>query len=253
MAKKYYAVRKGRKTGVFATWAECQKQVTGFSGAEFKSFGTMEEAKAFAGGESAQSEFRNKVDAVGSGISDVKRAAGRQGDAAVGSGAIETKYAAGSNASAECDGIAGNGIPGQNSSEGVIAYVDGSYRSDTGEFSYGMVILQGSEEHTFCQKMTDKELALMHNVAGEIKGSEAAMQYAMDHNIPEITIYHDYEGIAKWCTGAWKANKSGTQAYQAFYQAAVKKVKIHFVKVKGHSNDKYNDMADQLAKSALGI
>lgn len=36
--------------------------------------------------------------------------------------------------------------------------------------------------------MTDKELALMHNVAGEIKGSEAAMQYAVDHNIPEITI-----------------------------------------------------------------
>ena len=36
----------------------------------------------------------------------------------------------------------------------------------------------------------------MHNVAGEIKGSEAAMQYAVDHNIPEITTYHDYEGIA---------------------------------------------------------
>lgn len=207
MAKKYYAVRKGRKTGVFATWAECQKQVTGFSGAEFKSFGTMEEARIFAG----------------------------------------------SNAPADCGVAAGNRIPSQNSSGGVIAYVDGSYRSDTGEFSYGMVILQDGEEHTFCQKMTDKELALMHNVAGEIKGSEAAMQYAMDHNISEITIYHDYEGIAKWCTGAWKANKSGTQAYQAFYQAAVKKVKIHFVKVKGHSNDKYNDMADQLAKSALGI
>ena len=48
MAKKYYAVRTGRKTGVFMTWAECQKQVTGFSGAEFKSFPTMEEAQAFA-------------------------------------------------------------------------------------------------------------------------------------------------------------------------------------------------------------
>ena len=102
-------------------------------------------------------------------------------------------------------------------------------------------------------KMTDKKLALMHNVAGEIKGSEAAMQYAVDHNIPEITIYHDYEGIAKWCTGAWKATKPGTIAYQAFYREAVKKVKVHFVKVKGHSNDKYNDMADQLAKKALGI
>lgn len=253
MAKKYYAVRKGRKTGVFATWAECQKQVTGFSGAEFKRFGTMEEAKAFVGGESAQAAPGNKGDAAGSGASDVISAAGRQGDAAVGSGAFGTKYAVRSNASADCGVAAGNRIPSQNSSGGVIAYVDGSYRSDTGEFSYGMVILQDGEEHTFCQKMTDKELALMHNVAGEIKGSEAAMQYAMDHNIPEITIYHDYEGIAKWCTGAWKANKSGTQTYQAFYQAASKKVKIHFVKVKGHSNDKYNDMADQLAKSALGI
>ena len=102
-------------------------------------------------------------------------------------------------------------------------------------------------------KMTDKKLALMHNVAGEIKGSEAAMQYAVDHNIPEITIYHDYEGIAKWCTGAWKATKPGTIAYQSFYRGAMKKVKVHFVKVKGHSNDKYNDMADQLAKKALGI
>ena len=58
-----------------------------------------------------------------------------------------------------------------------------------------MVILKDGEEHTFCEKMTDKELALMHNVAGEIKGSEAAMQYAVDHNIPEITIYHDYEAL----------------------------------------------------------
>ena len=116
-----------------------------------------------------------------------------------------------------------------------------------------MVILENGQEKCFCKKLTDQELALMHNVAGEIKGSEAAMQYAIDHNIPEITIYHDYEGIAKWCTGAWKANKEGTKAYQAFYQNAVKQVKVHFVKVKGHSNDKYNDMADQLAKKALGI
>ena len=198
MAKKYYAVRKGRKTGVFLTWAECQKQVTGVSGAEFKSFGTMEEAQEFV------------------------------------------------NPDSNADRVAEN--PGS-----VIAYVDGSYRADTKEFSYGMVILQNGEEHCFCKKIEDKDLALMHNVAGEIKGSEAAMQYAMDHQIPEITIYHDYEGIAKWCTGAWKANKSGTQAYQIFYQEATKKVKVHFVKVKGHSNDKYNDMADQLAKSALGI
>ena len=41
--KKIYAVRKGHKTGLFATWAECQKAVSGYSGAEFRGFTEKEE------------------------------------------------------------------------------------------------------------------------------------------------------------------------------------------------------------------
>lgn len=50
-AKKYYVVWNGRKTGIFSTWAECEKQIKGFKGASFKSFPTLEEAeKAFKQG-----------------------------------------------------------------------------------------------------------------------------------------------------------------------------------------------------------
>lgn len=49
MAKKYYAVKIGRIPGVYETWAECEAQVSGFSGARYKSFSTREEACAFAG------------------------------------------------------------------------------------------------------------------------------------------------------------------------------------------------------------
>jgi ribonuclease HI len=35
---KYYVVWKGRRTGVFSSWAECAAQVQGFTGAQFKSF-----------------------------------------------------------------------------------------------------------------------------------------------------------------------------------------------------------------------
>lgn len=45
--KKIYAVRKGHKIGLFATWAECQKAVSGYSGAEFRGFTEKEEALAF--------------------------------------------------------------------------------------------------------------------------------------------------------------------------------------------------------------
>ena len=196
MAVKYYAVRKGIQTGIYYTWEECKKNVSGYSGAEYKSFSTLEQAKEYLGCE--------------------KKTQTKEGD-----------Y--------------------------VPIYVEGSFNSATGEFSYGMVVLLGDKEETFCKKFDDKELAAMHNVAGEIKGAEAAMQYAIDNGIPQIAIYHDYEGIARWCTGAWKANKEGTRAYKAFYEEASKKIAIQFKKVTGHSGDKYNDMADKLAKEALGI
>ena len=44
---KYYAVRKGFKTGIFTTWAECQSYVHGFSHAEFKSFSSESEAREY--------------------------------------------------------------------------------------------------------------------------------------------------------------------------------------------------------------
>lgn len=40
-----YAVRCGRQTGLFSSWIETEKQVTGFSGAEHKKFLSKEEAQ----------------------------------------------------------------------------------------------------------------------------------------------------------------------------------------------------------------
>ena len=214
--KKFYAVKQGRKTGMFLTWDDCKKQVMGYPGAIYKSFGTREEAEAYLGVTRAQTDQKD-------------RKAG-----------ITRSVSSGNNKS-------------ENTENAVEIYVDGSYHAATKEFSYGMVVLVDGKEEKFSQKMTDPELAQMRNVAGEIKGSEAAMQYALDHKIPSIIIYHDYQGIASWCNGDWKANKPGTIAYRDFYREASRKIKIQFRKVKGHSNDKYNDMVDQLAKEALGI
>lgn len=47
MAKKFYAVRSGRKPGIYETWDECKSMVCGFKGAEYKSFSTKEEAMLF--------------------------------------------------------------------------------------------------------------------------------------------------------------------------------------------------------------
>ncbi len=192
---KYYAVKKGRKTGIFLTWAECELQVKGFKGALYKSFKTQEEANDYL------NEQKKSIDG-----------------------------------------------------DGLIAYVDGSYNIKTKEYGYGCVLIHGqSVLEQFHGKGHDDNYVSMRNVAGEILGSEMAIRYAIEKEYQLICIYYDYEGIEKWANHIWKANKEGTQAYQKFIDEARQKINISFVKVLAHSGDMYNEIADQLAKKAVGI
>lgn len=133
----------------------------------------------------------------------------------------------------------------------AVAYVDGSYQVTTGEYSCGVVLFFEGEEIHISQKGDNEELAQMRNVAGELLGAELAMREALARGVESLTIYHDYMGIAAWCLGDWKTNKEGTKAYKEYYDSIKQKIRISFVKVKGHSGDKWNDLADELAKGAL--
>lgn len=197
MAKKFYAVKNGRETGIFKTWTECRRQVLGFENAVFRGFDTLEAALAY--------------------LNDTE-------------------------------------LPARDARDGAAAaYVDGSYDIRTNRFSYGMVLFYGGGEHRQSGAFSDTKLAAMQNVAGEVRGAMEAMKYCADNGIEKLDIYYDYAGIENWCTGAWRANKPGTIDYKAYYDRASDKVDIRFIKVKGHSGDRYNDLADRLAKEALGI
>lgn len=195
---KYYAVKNGRKIGIFTSWDQCRAQVEGYSGAEYKSFPNENDAKAYLGiGEQASFDFMEE--------------------------------------------------------DRMRAYVDGSFNIQTCEFSFGAVLFVKDKILTFSEKFNDIDLASMRNVAGEIKGAEFVLEYCREQKIGEVEIYYDYEGIAAWAEGRWKTNKNGTIAYKRLFDEISKSVSVTFKKVKGHSGDKYNDMADRLAKDALGI
>ena len=47
---KYYVVWEGHQTGIFDSWDTCKKQVDGYTGAKYKSFESLDEAKRALGG-----------------------------------------------------------------------------------------------------------------------------------------------------------------------------------------------------------
>lgn len=192
---KYYAVRKGKKTGIYTTWEECKKQVHGYSGAEYKSFATEQEAENFINPKQIKNLNFSQINEI-------------------------------------------------------IAYVDGSYIDNI--YGSGVVLIKDNEIiHTISQAGENVEMLSMWNVSGEIMASMLAIQYAVKNNYNKITIYYDYEGIEKWANHKWKAKKKGTIAYQNFIDKYRNKIIIGFTKVKAHSNNEYNDMADKLAKDSI--
>ena len=75
--------------------------------------------------------------------------------------------------------------------EGIaVAYVDGSFSKDTGEFACGAVLFWQGERVLFSKKYNDPALAEMHNVAGEILGAVAVIRYCLDKGIPALEIHH---------------------------------------------------------------
>lgn len=209
--KKFYAVKVGRVPGIYGTWDECKLQVDGYPNSEYKGFARLSEAESFVGTEVLESMKLNP---------DI--------------------YAHEENASTPLEG-----------GYAVKAYVDGSYDVATGNYASGAVILLDGKTVELSKLYTDDAGGKLRNVAGEIKGAELAIEYCKKHGIDSVVIYHDYLGVGKWADDEWKANLDMTKAYKSYIRECRKNMRINFVKVKGHSGDKYNDMADALAKAAL--
>lgn len=191
MKNKIYAVRKGRTTGIFNNWEECKESVNGFKGAEFKSFSSETEAKAYLKNEDL--------------IHDLDK---------------------------------------------VTAYVDGSYNIENEYIGSGVILIIGEEEVRLKKGIFDPNLKEHRNVAGEVLAAKMAIEYCIEHKIKDLKIYYDYIGIEKWATNEWKTNTKLTGEYKKYISGVKNKINIKFEKVKSHSGNVYNDIADKLAKEA---
>ena len=134
----------------------------------------------------------------------------------------------------------------------ITAYVDGSFMEGISGYSFGCVILTPQGEVIRESGCGDEAEGIsMRNVAGELMGAMFAVEWCKEHGCSAVTICHDYTGIEMWATGKWKTNKQMTQQYAEYMKENSASIDITFKKIAAHTGDKYNEEADQLAKSAL--
>lgn len=217
MAKqKYYAVKAGNKPGIYRTWAECESQTKGVSGAIFKSFATMEEAQKFVE-EGTDDTFREMA------VDDINSR-------------VDQK------------------LSGLKEDE-VVAFVDGSYNSQKEKSGFGAVLIDHMGQKTSLSgaftKESSPEFLELRNVAAELEGVKEAIKCAVERHKSKITIYYDYAGIGNWADGSWQAKKDLTKQYVSFLNEYRSLIAVELIKVPAHSGVAYNEEADALAKSSL--
>lgn len=222
MPSKVYAVRKGKETGLFYTWEACKDSVSGYPCAEYKSFKTKEEALLYLGdiAKNQPNQKSNQKITKKNPQNQIRQYENTSSD----------------NKMPDC-----------------YAFVDGSYNITTKVYGYGGFLFYKGEKVILQGSGKEEQMASMRNVAGEILGCMAAVEKAIELGLTELFVFYDYLGIEMWANGGWKRNKEGTIAYYEYMQSVKGKLKIHFVKVKGHSGVEGNEEADILAKQAVGI
>lgn len=233
MPSKYYAVRAGRQTGIYRSWDAAKKQVSGFSGAQYKSFTTEAEAKAFMGGQVASQTKSTKAS---------QPTQPTLGYTVVGdNGTINAHIA-------------------RLKPDEAIAFTDGSYNKTTKQYAYGVVMITNDGEQVWTEHLA-KALPAdpnddSHQVIGEVNAVKAAIVWAKDHEFKHLSIYADYLGVHEWALGHWQAKSKAAIAYRQFILAQSGAIDLDFYKV--HSHDAAHPIdrnieVDRLVKKTLGL
>ena len=215
----FYAVRVGRTPGIYKTWAECESQVKGFKGAQFKKFENEADALSFL-----------KQEVVIQSLPQKKNFSKKEYF-------LEEK----------------NDFYKNLDSTKCHAFVDGSYNIETENCGAGVIIAYNNKTMSLAELLCDSPTTSMRNVYGEIRAAELAIEWALENEIKNLVIYHDYEGISKWCTGEWKTKKERTEEYKNFFQKASNYVNISFCHIPGHTGNIGNEEADMVAKAVCGV
>ncbi|WPS85604.1 ribonuclease H family protein (plasmid) [Brevibacillus halotolerans] len=141
--------------------------------------------------------------------------------------------------------------------EVLYCYVDGSFNKDIPNYSFGLCcVLDGKVIHMDKGVGNNPDAIKMNQIGGELLGAINALRYAKNHFLNKVVILHDYLGVANHATGSWERTNDFSKTYYNWMQNFFKNnsgMTVNFLKVDAHTGNDFNEIADGLAKLAVGI
>lgn len=262
---KVYVVRKGHNPGIYKKWDECEKQIKGFPSAEYRSFPSYDTKNInnYLKGKNPKSD---KWYAVKRGRSIGVYQTWEE---------CQKQIAGFENADfcsfeTETQAYQFLGVKNKKEllqlemqqtefydkySDYINVYVDGSYDYNLGVYSAAFVVVKGDKAvKQYARIGHVKEAAdTIKSLAGELSAAMSAVQFVAKQYYAKIMLYHDNLSIRNLLDGTEIPKNKFQEQYVSYMEALKRKfrIKIEFSKVKAHNGNRWNELADNLAKEEI--
>ncbi|XP_055435506.1 ribonuclease H1 isoform X1 [Bubalus kerabau] len=253
----FYAVRRGRKAGVFLTWDECRAQVDRFPAARFKKFATEEEAWAFVRRSASPSDSEDCLSGQ-----KTKHVEPPQVKA---SKRLREPLDEDENAEACAKHVRQSTEPPPPVSkdtfsymgDSVVVYTDGCCSSNGRKRARAGIGVYWGPGHPL--NVGIRLPGRQTNQRAEIHAACKAIEQAKAQNITKLVLYTDsmftINGITTWVKG-WKQNGWRTSTGKEVtnkedfveLERLARGMDIEWMHVPGHSGFRGNEEADRLAR-----
>jgi len=127
----------------------------------------------------------------------------------------------------------------------VTAYTDGACSGNPGPAGIGVVLLSGNY-----RKEISLPLGVSTNNRAEIQAVIEALRCLRRPEETNLTVYTDSQLVYGLLASGWKA-KANTDLVAEMKGLAHKCASFRVVKVRGHNGDRFNEIADALARKAI--
>ncbi len=232
--KKYYAVARGHKPGIYKEWYGengAESQINGFAGALYKGFSSLKEAEVW--------------------FSEVRKSGLETGNWKLETGNSKAKKKSGAKKK-KCENRCSKSETDQQDTKRVFIYTDGGCINNPGPGGYGVVLLYRKHRRELFggfRRTTNNRMELMACIVGL-----NALKWKCS-----VTLYSDSKyvvnGIEKGWARRWRANlwmRNETEAAENadLWEQLLCRCQAHdvkFVWVKGHAGNRENECCDKLA------
>ena len=133
----------------------------------------------------------------------------------------------------------------------AIAYVDGSCDSKAKISTYGIIVVLPDKIKKYHGQVVGIPDNICDSRSAEFGATIQAVGIALSLGVKKLVIKYDCKAIADCLKGKVKKSDKVGLWFRGLYEKRREKMKIKLKKVKAHSNDKYNEEADRLARTTL--